>query len=218
LRWKPAIFIGRLRDGLLFTFSYFAFLGQNEVDKLVILQLAGDRMVGVYVITMRILDLTAAPLRPLFVIYSRKLLLAGRAKARLLGEIVQFEALIAASSIAGCIALVAILTRWPNALGHNIASAHGLLAALLVVPAAKNLIEFHSELFFAFDRMGVRGACAWGVLALKAGAIALLIRMLGGGGEWGPWLNAIYLVLYLMSLATLRALLARERRACERRA
>jgi O-antigen/teichoic acid export membrane protein len=213
LRWKPAIFFGRLCDGFAYAVSYCAFLAQNEADKLVILSLAGDRMAGIYVIAMRILDLTAAPLRPMFVIYSRKILLAGRARLRLLGEILRVEAFIAATSIAGYLALLALLSRWPNALGHNVASAYGLLSVLWIAPAAKNLIEFHGELFFTFGRMGARGVLSASMVALKAAAIALLIRAFAGDPHWTPWLNAIYAAIYLMSLATVRLLLSPERTA-----
>lgn len=210
LRWKRTVFLARWRDGLYYAFSYFTFLAQTEVDKLVILSLAGDRMAGVYVIAMRIVDLTAAPLRPLFVLYSRKLLLAGRARVALLREIVQVEAFVAAVSTALFAALLSVLGHWPNALGHNVASAYGLLSLLPVVPAAKNGIEFHGELFFAFNRMGARGAFAAAMVALKAAAIALLIHVFAGDAAWGAWLNPIYLALYFASLVTVRAMLTRS--------
>ena len=207
LRWRRKVFLGRLRDGLFYAVSYCAFIAQNEADKLVILWLAGDRMAGLYVIAMRILDLTAAPLRPLFVIYSRKLVLAGRSQIRLLGEILRVEAFVAVSSIAAFFALLALLSRWPDALGHNLGSAYGLIGSLALVPVARNLIEFHGELFFAFDRMAARGVVAASLVALKSASLALLITVFAGSVQWGPWLNAIYVGIYLMSLVTVRVLL-----------
>ena len=52
-------------DGFYHAFSYFAFLAQNEVDKLVVLWFAGAETAGLYAIFIRVADLSVAPLRPL---------------------------------------------------------------------------------------------------------------------------------------------------------
>jgi O-antigen/teichoic acid export membrane protein len=213
LRWRRRLFLGRLRASLLYAFSYFTFLAQNEADKVVILWLAGERMAGIYAISMRIVDLTAVPLRPIFILYSRKLIKIGRATPQLLWEIIRVEGLVAVVSTLGFLGVLALLTVWPRLLGANVSTAAELLTILIVAPAAKNLLEFHMELFFAFNRMGLHGMLAGGMVLLKAAALALILAALPGTLELGVGLNAIYVVLYGISFAIVHSLLSRKARS-----
>jgi len=213
LRWRKQLLFGRLRNSLLYAFAYFAFLAQNEADKLVILWLAGDRTAGVYAISMRIIDLTAVPLRPIFVLYSRRLMKIGRATPQLLREIIRVEGLVALVSTVGLLAVLALLTIWPRLLGQNVSSAAELLAVIVAVPAAKNLLEFHAELFFAFNRMGLHGALAAGLVLLKAAALAMLLATFHGSQRWGLGLNAIYGALFFLSFAMVRSVLLGKARS-----
>ncbi|SDS94224.1 lipopolysaccharide biosynthesis protein [Bradyrhizobium canariense] len=198
LRWSPALFIGRLRDALLFSVAYCAFISQNEIDKVVMLSLADQRTVGIYAIASRIIDFTSVPIRTFYVLYSRKLILERRALNQIRRSL-SVEVAIALTSTVAFAALLTILSLWPNLLGHNVASAVPLLAVLLAVPAFKNLLEYHSELFFAYQQMTVRAVLATSQVALKAAALALLLICLGNIAEWGVWLNAIYIGLYALS-------------------
>ena len=54
-----------------------------------------------------------------------------------------------------------------------------MLLSVAGVPAFKNLLEYHSELFFAYQRMTIRAVLATSQVALKAAALALLL-ILGG--------------------------------------
>ncbi len=209
LRWRRALLFGRLRANLLYALSYFSFLAQNEVDKVVILYLAGDRMAGLYAIAMRLVDLTAAPLRPLFILYSCKLIAGGRITRRVLRDCLKVEGLVAAVSIVGFVGIVVVLQVWPTLLGRNVALASGLLGLAAMVPAARNLLEFHGELFIAFDRMGLRSLLAVVVVAAKAGMLALTIVAASGEPAWGLWLNAVYVLPYLISFVSVYGLLWR---------
>lgn len=208
LRWRPSLIRLRLRDGSLFAFSYFAFLASNEVDKIVVLALAGERMAGIYAIAMRIIDLTAVPLRPVFVLYSRKLIQAGRATRALVHECLKVEAAVALVSTAGLLAVVALLTLWPDLLGANVATASAMLAAIVIVPAVRNLLEFHSELFFAFDHMILRAFVIAGLVIGKAVGLAILLSLVTS--DWAIWLNALYGATYVISFAAIYGLLARR--------
>ena len=208
LRWRPALIRLRLRDGLLNAFSYFAFLASSEIDKIVVLMLAGDRMAGIYAIAMRIVDLTAVPLRPVFVLYSRKLIQAGRATRALMHECFKVEAGVALVSTAGLLSVVAILKLWPNLLGANVATASGMMAAIVIVPAVRNLLEFHSELFFAFDHMALRALVVAGLVIAKAAGLAILLSLVTS--DWPVWLNALYAATYAVSFAVIYGLLARR--------
>ncbi|MDE2065203.1 MAG: hypothetical protein KGJ00_22600, partial [Bradyrhizobium sp.] len=82
----------------------------------------------------------------------------------------------------------------------NVAVASQLFGVLLAVPAFKNLLEFHSELFFAYQHMTVRAVLATALVGLKAAAIALLLIHFHNIADWGIWLNAVYLGLYVLSV------------------
>jgi O-antigen/teichoic acid export membrane protein len=198
LRWRTALFAGRLRDALLFSIAYCAFISQNEIDKLVMLSLADERTVGIYAISSRIIDFTSVPIRTFYVLYSRKLIREGRRRNQI-GRSLSVEMLIALTSTLAFAALLITLSVWPNLLGHNIASATQLFAVLLAVPAFKNLLEYHSELFFAYQEMTIRAVLATSMVGLKAAALALLLIGLDGVAQWGPWLNAVYIGLYALS-------------------
>jgi len=110
--------------------------------------------------------------------------------------------LIALVSTAGLAALLVTLSIWPDLLGHNVAVATQLFGVLLAVPAFKNLIEYHSELFFVYQHMTVRAALATALVGLKAAALAILLIHFDDIVQWGVWLNFVYLGLYAFSAAS----------------
>jgi O-antigen/teichoic acid export membrane protein len=201
LRWRSPIFFGRLRHALLFSVAYCASIAQNEIDKLVMLSLADQRTVGIYAISTRIIDFTSVPIRSFYVLYSRKLIIEGGQRNQI-GRSLGVELLIALVSTAGFAALLMTLSIWPNLLGHNVAVATQLFGVLLAVPAFKNLLEYHSELFFAYQHMTVRAVLATVLVGLKAAALALLLIHFDDVVDWGIWLNVVYLGLYAFSAAS----------------
>jgi O-antigen/teichoic acid export membrane protein len=201
LRWNSQIFFGRVRDALLFSVAYCASIAQNEIDKLVMLSLADQRTVGIYAISTRIIDFTSVPIRSFYVLYSRKLIIEGRQRNQI-GRSLGVEALIALISTAGLASLLAALAIWPDLLGHNVAVATQLFGVLLAVPAFKNLLEYHSELFFVYQHMTIRAVLATVLVGLKAAALALLLIHFDDIVQWGIWLNAVYLGLYVFSAAS----------------
>jgi O-antigen/teichoic acid export membrane protein len=207
LRWRAPLFFGRFRDALLYSVAYCAFVAQNEIDKLVMLSLADQRTVGIYAISARIIDFTSVPIRSFYVLYSRKLIIEGR-KRNQIGRSLSVEILIALISTAGLAALLAMLSIWPNMLGHNVAVATQLFGVLLAVPAFKNLLEYHSELFFAYQHMTVRAALATALVGLKAAALAWLLIHTDNIVQWGIWLNAVYFGLYVFSAASVYRLMS----------
>ena len=206
LRWRNQIFFGRFRDALLFSVAYCASIAQNEIDKLVMLSLADQRTVGIYAISTRIIDFTSVPIRSFYVLYSRKLIIEGRQRNQI-GRSVAVEMLIALISTAGLATLLVTLAIWPDLLGHNVAVATQLFGVMLAVPAFKNLLEYHSELFFAYQHMTVRAALATALVGLKAAALAFLLIHFDNIVRWGIWLNAVYLGLYVFSAASVYGLI-----------
>lgn len=213
LRFRTSLLRGRLRESLLYAMSSCIFYVQSEIDKVIVLMLAGERVAGIYAIAMRIIDLTAVPLRPVFVMYSRRLIQAGAATRALVRECLKVEASVALVSTAGIFAIVALLALWPNLLGRNVAAAWGMLAALFLVPAVKNLQEFHAELFFAFRHMGVRAVLAVALTVLKAAGLAALLILTPQIESWSLWLNALYAAIYAISFLTIYRLLTRSAHA-----
>ena len=201
LRWRREIFFGRVRDALLFSVAYCASIAQNEIDKLVMLALADQRTVGIYAISTRIIDFTSVPIRSFYVLYSRKLIIEGYRRGQL-GRSLGVEMLIALVSTAGLATLLVTLAIWPDLLGHNVAVATQLFGVLLAVPAFKNLLEYHSELFFVYQHMTIRAVLATVLVGLKAAALALLLIHFNNIVEWGIWLNAVYFGLYVFSAAS----------------
>ena len=143
----------------MFSVAYCASISQNEIDKVVMLSLADQRTVGIYAISSRIIDFTSVPIRSFYVLYTRKLIIEGRSSNQI-GRSLSVEMLIALVSTAGLAALLTMLSIWPDLLGHNVASATQLFGVLLAVPAFKNLLEYHSELFFVYQHMTVRAVLA----------------------------------------------------------
>lgn len=201
LRWCAPIFFGRIRHALLFSVAYFAWIAQNEIDKLVMLALADQRTVGIYAISTRIIDFTSVPIRSFYVLYSRKLIIEGRQRNQV-GRSLGVELLIALISTASLATLVMTLSIWPHLLGQNVAVATQLFGVMLAVPAFKNLLEYHSELFFAYQHMTVRAILATALVGLKAAALAWLLIEFSDIVQWGIWLNAVYLGLYAFSAAS----------------
>ncbi|MCE4222449.1 oligosaccharide flippase family protein [Methylobacterium sp. C25] len=210
MRFRPRLLKAKLRDGLFFAVSYCMFLAQGEIDKVIILSLAGERAAGIYAISIRLIDLTGVPLRPMFMMYSRKLIQAGRATKALIRESLKIEALVAGVSTGGLLALIVLLTLWPTILGANVSSAYGMLTVILLVPAVRNLLEFHSELFFAFGNMGLRAVVTAALVVIKAAAVALLITALPSTADWAPWLNGVFAAIYALSFVAVYGLLTRN--------
>ncbi len=154
LRWRPALYPRRMRDALSAAGSEIVFYTQSELDKLLVLTLAARRPAGLYAIAMRIIDLTAIPVRSFNQLLVQSLM---RSRAALAGArrwII--EGGIAAVSAAGLIAIIILLAIFPTALGRNVASAGALFPLLLAVPAFRNLIEYHAELLYAAEMTGRR--------------------------------------------------------------
>ena len=206
LNWRMPLFVGRIRDALMFSVAYCASISQNEIDKVVMLSLADQRTVGIYAISSRIIDFTSVPIRSFYVLYTRKLIIEGRSRSRI-GRSFSVEMIIGLISTAAFAALLTVLSIWPGLLGHNVASATQLFGVLLVVPAFKNLLEYHSELFFVYQHMTIRALLATSLVGLKAAALALLLVAFDGIAQWGVWLNAVYFGLYVLSAAAVYRLI-----------
>jgi O-antigen/teichoic acid export membrane protein len=202
LRFAPRLYARRMADALGAAGAELLFYAQGELDKILVLALAGDRTAGLYAITMRVVDLTATPIRSFNQLLVRKLM-ARPGEGLSLRRGLLTEAGIAGVSTMGLLAFIALLHFFPDALGRNVAQAASVLPLVLAVPALRNLIEYHGELIYARDMPLHRFAL---LAALTAAKLGLMAALLAGGGDihsWATALNGVHLALYAMSLAFL---------------
>jgi O-antigen/teichoic acid export membrane protein len=190
------------------------FYVQSELDKLLVLGLAGDRTAGMYAIAMRLVDLTAIPVRSFNQMMVQKLMKEGRQASRIggLGKNAVIETGIAIVSTAGLFAFIILLWLFPNALGRNVASIAPYLLTLLLVPALRNLIEYQAELLYAREIVVTRTLLLIGIAAIKLGLMAVLLGKLPAFSEFAPWLNVVFAALYLASAVVVYTALRRNAR------
>jgi hypothetical protein len=84
-----------------------------------------------------------------------------------------------------------------------VAVAAHLFMLMLMVPAFRNLIEFHGELFFVHGRMSARAVIALVLVTLNMALLALLLWSTSDLVAIALGLNAIYGLLYVLSAAAL---------------
>ncbi len=200
LRFTPALYIARARDSFSVAGAEIIFYLQSELDKLLVLSLGGAEMAGLYAILMRLIDLTALPIRSANTMIVQKLM---RTPGWLAGWRVRWglEAAVAAVSIAGLGFLGGVLHFFPNALGHNVADAAPLVLVALFVPAFRNLVEYESELLYARGKTGMRALILGIVGLLKAGMLVMLLRAMVDTTSWIIGLNGLFFVLWIVSAA-----------------
>lgn len=202
LRLRPALYGRQMRDALPAATADIIFYLQAELDKAVVLVMAGPRVAGLYAIAMRIVDLTAMPVRSFNQLIMQQIMTDRQVRTKT-PMLLLVELAIAAVSIGGLLAAMALLWWNPLVLGRNIGAASALFPLLLAVPALRNLIEYHSELLYGLERTGLRAALLATIAVLKAGLLALVISLSTSELGWAPWLNAIFVVLYAVSAATI---------------
>lgn len=199
-RWRPRLYLGRLKDAAAAAAADIVFYLQSELDKAVVLAAAGPRAAGLYAIAMRIVDLTAIPIRSFNQLIMQKIMVDRRmALGRLAG--VGVELAIAAVSVGALAAITLLLWLRPGLLGGNIQSAAALFPLLILVPAFRNLIEYHAELLYAVERTPLRAALLAAIAVLKALGIWAAIRWTEGDLAWAVWVNAVFAGLYALSAA-----------------
>lgn len=197
LRFRPQLYLRRIADSLSVTVAEFLFYLQNEFDKLLVLSLGGPTNAGIYAILMRLVDLTAVPIRSFNMMLVQKLmrkpdLLASfKIKAALEGGVFLISTL-------ALMALAVILYIYPNALGSNVAPVAGLVPLVLLVPGLRNLLEYQNELLYARGQAAYRAINLSLTAVIKVLLIWLLMSNIHDDG-WIIWLNALYIGLYITS-------------------
>jgi O-antigen/teichoic acid export membrane protein len=199
LRFRPSLYLARWRDSAAVAAAEIIFYLQSELDKLLVLSIGGPTIAGLYAMLMRLVDLTALPVRAFNTMMVQRLMrapdwLAGWGRRWLV------EGGIAAVSVAGLAAIGILLWIEPSALGRNVAGAAPLVAAALLVPAFRNIVEYHSEILYARGRTASRALILALVGLLKAGLLVVILGHADAASTaWIVGLNGLFLVLWLAS-------------------
>ncbi len=198
LRWRPGLYLARTSDAISAAAADIVFYLQAELDKAVVLAAAGPRIAGLYAIAMRIIDITAMPVR-VFNQLAMQDVMTRRGVAFQPGRMMLTEFGIGIVSVASLAGLAGLLWISPDLLGRNIGSAAALFPLLIAVPAFRNLIEYHAELLYGLQRTELRALLLGTIAVFKALLIWLAIQLAGGELGWAIWLNGIFVILYGLS-------------------
>lgn len=212
LRLEPRLYWRRLPDSLSVAGSEVLFYLQMEFDKLLVLALGGAHLAGIYAVVMRLVDLTAIPIRTFNMMLVQKMMRTPEFLSRLKTK-VGFEFGVFVISTLGILCLATILHFYPTLLGKNVSEVAPLLMLALFIPGLRNLVEYHAELLYARGQTFVRTINLAILAAAKGGLLALLLNNLSEPAALVWWLNAAFAALYLVSLVlTYRALAKPARR------
>lgn len=198
LRFRPRLYWRRLPDSLYVAGAEILFYLQMEFDKMVVLALGSPTLAGIYAIVMRLVDLTAIPIRAFTMMLVQRMMRAPQmlASLKIKGGI---EAGVFVVSTLALASLAVVLHFFPNALGRNVAEAAPLVALAICVPGLRNLVEYQAELLFARGQTLIRAINLAVLAAAKTGLLALvMMRGLDPAGLiWA--LNGVFAALYLIS-------------------
>lgn len=198
LRLKPRVYLRRLPDSLYVAGAEILFYLQSEMDKLLVLALGGPHLAGIYAMIMRLVDLTAIPIRTFTMMLVQRLMRAPDLLARAVRRAGIEAAVFVVSTVAlGGLALV--LHVFPTLLGRNVAEAAPLLALALFVPGLRNLVEYQAELLFARGQTLVRALNLALLAGFKAVLLALVLVRSLEVEQLVLVLNGVFALLYLAS-------------------
>ncbi len=202
LRWRGVtkLIVCRFGESVLFAISFFVFYAQSELDKIIVLLLADARIAGIYSISMRVVDLTAVPVRSFLLLLVREIMM-GRGLGARWRDSLAIEGWIGSVSTLGFAALLIVLHFSPNLLGRQIYLAEQLFLLMLFVPAFRNVQEYHAELFFAWNRMGIRATSVIGLTVLKALLVSIILIWMTDLAQLGMMLNGVFATTYVLSEA-----------------
>jgi len=198
LRLKPKLYWRRLPDSLYVAGAEILFYLQMEMDKLLVLALGGPRLAGIYAIIMRLVDLTAIPIRTFTMMMVQHLMRSPDALSRWIKRLGIETGIFAISTLA-LAGLAFMLYLFPNMLGRNVSEASPLIGLALFIPGLRNLVEYQAELLFARGQTLVRAFNLALLAAFKAVLLSLvLIRSLDVDALVIA-LNGVFAVLYVSS-------------------
>jgi len=198
LRLDFRLYWRRLADSVYVAGAEVLFYLQMEFDKLLVLSFGGPELAGIYAIIMRLVDLTAIPIRTFTMMLVQKMMrapeLLKRMKLRL-----SIEAGVFAISTLALAVLGGLLHFFPTILGRNVAEAAPLVVLALLIPGLRNLVEYQAELLFARGQTFVRAINLGLLTGVKAVALVYVLTRISGTHDTVLALNAVFIVLFAAS-------------------
>ncbi|RWD85382.1 lipopolysaccharide biosynthesis protein [Mesorhizobium sp.] len=198
LRLRLALYLRRLADSVYVAGAEVLFYLQMEFDKLLVLAIGGPHLAGIYAIIMRLVDLTAIPIRTFSMMLVQRMMRAPELLSRLAVKSGIEGGVFLVSTLA-LAALGIVLHFFPNALGRNVAEAAPLVALAICVPALRNLVEYQAELLFARGQTLVRAINLALLAGLKAVLLTYVLTTILDTPNLVLSLNVVFLLLYLAS-------------------
>ena len=194
--WK--LYPRRVRDALSVAGAEIIFYAQMELDKVLMLALAGGEVTGIYAVIMRLVDLTAMPLRAFNTLLVQSIMrtpdLMQSWKRRF-----AMEGGIALVSTVALGAAVLLLWLQPTILGKNIAFVAPVLMFALAIPATRNIVEYHSELLYARGQTIARAGLLAVLGCLKAMLMGFFIHPDIDAIQVIIWMSVVFAGLYIVS-------------------
>jgi O-antigen/teichoic acid export membrane protein len=200
LRLAPRLYWRRLADSVYTAGAEVLFYLQMEFDKLLVLSLGGPTLAGIYAILMRLVDLTAIPIRTFSMMLVQRIMRTPEMLARLKLK-ATIEAGIFIASTLAMLAMALMLHFYPTLLGRNVAEAAPLLMLALFVPALRNLVEYQAELLYARGQTLIRSLNLGLLAAMKAVILAAILASAAAPADLVMALNWGFALLYLCSAA-----------------
>ncbi|GLS38312.1 transporter [Mesorhizobium tianshanense] len=198
LRLRLELYLRRLADSIYVAGAEVLFYLQMEFDKLLVLAIGGPHLAGIYAIIMRLVDLTAIPIRTFSMMLVQRIMRAPELLSRLSVKSGIEGGVFLVSTLA-LAALAIVLHFFPNALGRNVAEAAPLVALAICVPGLRNLVEYQAELLFARGQTLVRAINLALLAGLKAVLLTYALTTILDIPDLVLSLNIVFLLLYLAS-------------------
>lgn len=169
-----------IRDGLPYAVSAVAMTAGSELDKTVLLRIAGDAVTGPYAAAYRIASAAIQPVNALILAAAPRLFRRSRSGSHQLPG-VMFIAIVA-------YAVVAAMVLWlfspfvPWLLGTDFSFAQSLLRVMCVVVITGSLRQYVSVLLTTCDRQGSRNLIEIGGMILSLILLLILVPRYGAYG------------------------------------
>ncbi|MBZ9674485.1 lipopolysaccharide biosynthesis protein [Mesorhizobium sp. ES1-1] len=199
LRLRIALYVRRLADSIYVAGAEILFYLQSEFDKLLVLAIGGPHLAGIYAIIMRLVDLTAIPIRTFSMMLVQRMMRAPDMLSRLRVKS-GIEGGVFLVSTSALLALGLVLHFFPNALGRNVSEAAPLVGLAICVPGLRNLVEYQAELLFARGQTLVRALNLGLLAALKAALLTYVLTRIADTPTLVLSLNVVFLFLYIASM------------------
>lgn len=172
---------------------------QVELDKVLVLVLAGPVAAGIYNISMRIIYVVSEPIRSLFPLVAQHFI-RNVSHIQSWRKQLVLEASLILSCLGAYLGLLVVLSLKPGLLGENVEAGFAFFSLLPVVFATKILPEYHKTLLYGAKRLHKAVWVAFSITVTKMLAIYFMALAMPFPQGWAWALNLLFLALYIQSL------------------